>query len=173
MLIPEPVLGEGGSSGAGKGVNFAHTPPRPQDLPYPGQSITLYAYLTNTRETRFPLRVSMSRDGRFEEVIAKDAYLDKEDRPTYEITVPAPVGEMTYQMFLVNPDGNILPSPRFAVRRSCVPQVELAQGEVPADVQGVDRLRRLVAESKGLENDLSGYNQVLRLLGQLKGVLGE
>jgi len=156
-----------------RGLAFLHTPPRPQDLPYPGQTMTITAALTNTKETKLQVRVAMVRDGRFVEIPAREAYLDKFDRPIYEIPTIAPVGEMIYQLLLVQPDGAVVSSPRFAVRRACTPQVDLSEGNVPADVQGVERLRKLVIESKGLENDLNGYNQVLKLLGELKGVVGE
>jgi hypothetical protein len=118
------------------------------------------------------MRVAISKDGRFMELAAKEAYLDKRDRPIYEFTVPAPIAEMTYQMFVVQSDGDILTSPRFAVRRTCIPNIGLALGQVAGDVQGVERLRKLVDESKSLDNDLQGYQEVLKLLGQLKEVIG-
>ena len=156
-----------------KGLAFLHTPPRPDDLPYPGQPMTITAAITNTKETKLPVRVAMVRDGKFVETPAKEAYLDKFDRPIYEIPTIAPVGEMIYQLILVQNDGSVVNSPRFAVRRTCTPQVDLSEGNVPTDIQGVERLRKLVIESKGLENDLNGYNQVLKTLGELKGVVGE
>jgi hypothetical protein len=156
-----------------KGLAFLHTPPRPDDLPYPGQPMTITAAITNTKETKLPVRVAMVRDGKFVEVPAREAYLDKFDRPIYEIPTIAPVGEMIYQLILVQTDGSVVNSPRFAVRRTCTPQVDLSEGNVPTDIQGVERLRKLVIESKGLENDLNGYNQVLKTLGELKGVVGE
>ena len=156
-----------------KAIGILHAPPKPNDLPYPGQPLTLVATLTNTRDTNFPMRIAVSRDGRFMEVPAKEAYLDKNDRPTYEVSVPAPIAELTYQMFVAQGEGHALSSPRYAVRRACIPQVELAAGDVPKDVQGMERLRKLVNESRSLENDLAGYQQVLKLLSDLKAVISE
>lgn len=153
-------------------IGFLHEPPKEDALPYPGQSMTISAGLSNTRETRHPLKAVISRDGRFMEVPAKEAYLDKFDRPIYEISFPAPVAEVSYQLFVVAGEEDVLASPRYIVRRSCIPQVSLATGEVPSSVQGTERLQKLIEESRALENDLKGYEESLELIEELKKVIG-
>jgi hypothetical protein len=153
-------------------IGFLHEPPKEEALPYPGQTMKISAGLSNTRETRHPLKAFISRDGRFMEVPAKEAYLDKFDRPIYEISFPAPVAEVSYQLFVVAGEEDVLASPRYIVRRSCIPQVALATGEVPSSVQGTERLQKLIEESRALENDLKGYEESLELIEELKKVIG-
>ncbi len=153
-------------------IGFLHTPPKPESLPYPGQPMTISAGLTHTRETKFPMRIVLSRDGRFMELPSKEAYLDKYDRPIYEVSLPAPIAEVTYQMFVVAGEDQVMASPRYTVRRNCIPQIALATGEVPAQVQGTERLQKLIQESRALENDLKGYEFSLELLEELIKVIG-
>lgn len=166
--LPRHGLTQQPSADPARTISIVHTVPSPQELPYPGQPITLMARLTNTRETGRPLRVALVKDGKFLDLDAKEAYLDENDRPTYKAVIPAPIGDMSYQFILYAPDGTALISSRYQVRRNCLPNISLAEGEVPADVRGVERLRRLYLESEALKNDLIGYEQVLKVVAELQ-----
>ncbi len=148
-------------------IGITHVAPRPDDIPYPGQKIQVRVQLKGTKETQRQLRMLLVRDGRLLDMSSFNAELNEMDLPTYQMSFNAPLAEMTYQFLLYNPDGSVTPSTRYSVRRNCVPNVALADGEVKPEIVGDERLQRLVNESKHLEQDLAGYEQVLSLLNGL------
>ena len=153
-------------------ISISHISPKPDELPYPGQKFKIRVQLKGTKETERQLRIIFIKDGSLIDMSSFNAELNEHDVPTYEISLHAPLAEMVYQFMLYNPDGSALSSPRYSVRRNCIPNVELAQGEVKPEIVGVERLQKLVNEAKHLEQDLAGYEQVLNLLDGLQKQLG-
>ena len=149
-------------------ISLLHTPKKAEELPHPGQDITLIAKLTGTRDTSLKLAAALVKDGRFMQVNATEAYLNEYDQPTYEITFPAPVAEMSYQLVIFSPDGTASMSPRYVVRRTCLPNVQLASPEIAEHLQGFKLLERLFSESVNLEHDLAGYERAMTLVDELQ-----
>ena len=149
-------------------VGLLHTPPKAEVLPYPGQNQTLTLRLTNTRETERKLIVALIKDGRFMQVDAKNAYLNEVDLPTYDVVVPAPIAEMSYQFLLFAPDGSVQSSPRYYLRRSCVPEIDTADTKIGPEIQGYQRLEKQVHTAEHLKNDVAGYEKVMGVVEELQ-----
>ena len=137
------------------------------DLPYPGQPVKLMAGLVNTRSTEGKMVLALTRDGRFSEIPFKPGYLNRDDRPVYEVEMPAPVAEISYQAILHNPDGSFISSQRYVLRRKCIPEVDMAPSQIDPAVQGSERLRQMMIQKDKLESDLKSYDQVIDLLQKI------
>ena len=149
-------------------VNLLHTPLKAQSLPYPGQNLTITVKLSSSRDTNRKIVLMAVRDGKLMTVVSQPGFLDELDQPTYNFILPSPIGELSYNILLYTPDGGVQMSRRFLVRRSCIPDVQMADANIPQDLQGRERLQRLVRESASLKNDLSGYEKILALLDELQ-----
>ncbi len=168
-LLPGQLNAEAKKASQPAQVSLVHTPPKPDALPYPGQTVTLIARLLNTRDTTTKLVAAVVKDGKYIQIASKDAYLNEYDQPTYEISVPAPVGEMVYQLILFPRNGeNPAISPRYVARRTCLPNVELGDAKISPELRGYQKLEKLVSESRNLENDLAGYEKVMALIQELQ-----
>jgi len=156
-------------SGTRRGaIAILHQPPSVKELPYPGQTLELSAKLTNTRSTEGQMLVALVKDGRNMQILARPGYLNERDQPTYEFEFPSPTTEVDYQLLLQLPDGSVVASPKYAMRRSCIPNVQLAPSEISQDAQGSERLRQLVVQMNQLGDDLRSYDKALQLLQRLK-----
>jgi len=170
--MPGPVFSQQKSgTPSSKPVALIHVPPKPEAFPYPGQTMNLVVRLNNTRNTGQKMRLLLVKDGRLMNIPPQEGFLNEHDQPTYEIPVPAPIAEMVYQFILPNPDGSTLISPRYSIRRNCIPNIDLAGTEPAAEVQGIERLQNLVNQAKDLENDLATYDRIAKVLEQIKGLI--
>ena len=156
---------------AGRTLSFLHSAPSLEKLPYPSQDLELVAKIKGTKDTEATLKIVVVRDGRSMEVLAQPGYLDEHDIPTYKTVIPSPVVEFSYHFILTSKDGSIVTSPNYFVKRDCIPNIELSQPKVPEEVIGNARLQELVASSKSLENDLSGYDSVIKLLEEIQRIV--
>jgi hypothetical protein len=156
-----------------KAPSFKHIPPRVQDLPAPGSPMKLSFQLINTREITQLVTALVTVDGRLMNVLGSDGYLNEYDNPTFEIATNSPVSDIAYQFVVRGQDGSIATSQRYAVRRSCLPTIDLTSVAIPETVQGRERLSAIIDKTKGLERDLGMLDQTLRAATTLKGMLDD
>ena len=138
-----------------------------QDLPAPGMPFVVKVKLSNTRETERRLRAFVVRDGRITDVPPLKSYLDEYDMPTYEIQLHAPFAELSYQFVLYNPDGTFTSTPRFSVRRPCIPFVDPNTIKLESKNQGEARLESLVRLARSLESEVASYDVANKLVEEL------
>lgn len=87
----------------------------------------------------------MVRDGRLTESVVDKSYINEYEQTIYEMTIPSPLVEITYQFVVPLKDGSVVSSMRYSVRRSCIPQVDSALLEIsessmtPKNVQGASQ----------------------------------
>lgn len=137
------------------------------ELPAPGAAFIVKVKLTNTRETERRMRALVVRDGRVTDVPPLKAYLDEYDMPTYEVQMHAPFAELSYQFVLYNPDGTFSHTPRFTVRRPCIPFVDPDSIKLEPKNQGEARLESLVRLARSLESEVLSYDVAIKILEEL------
>lgn len=154
-------------------ITIEHKVPALKSLA-PGKEIILLAHLKNTRQTGFKVRCLLSRDGRLMELPLERAFRNEYDVPTFEFKLTAPLAGATYYFVLYKGSGPPLVSERFIMQRECVPKVDLTDlnpgGDEPT---GEKHLLHIRDQARGLEQDLVDYENAVRLLQELKGLLGE
>lgn len=172
MLISvEPTVATPFEATSTRSVGFKHIPPRAQDLPAPGSTLKLSLQLTNTREITQLVTALVTIDGRLMNVLGSDGYLNEYDNPTFEIATNSPAAEIAYQFVVRAQDGSIATSKRYAVRRSCLPRIDLTSVAIPETAQGRERLTATIERTKELERDITMLEQTLRTATRLKGML--
>jgi hypothetical protein len=171
VMLFSPSIGLSQEGKVSKEVTVKHIPPRAQDIPAPGAPLKLGFQLTNTREITQLVTALVTVDGQLMSVLGSEGYLNEYDNPAFEITTIAPLAEITYQLVVRGQDGSIVTSKRYAVRRSCLPSIELTSIAIPETVQGREKLSAIIERTKGLERDLGLLEQALRSAAKLKEML--
>lgn len=151
-------------------VAIVHTPLKPDKLLNipPGQPIVLTVALANTRNLHYQLRAAVVSDGRYLDITPPEAKPDIQDRPTWNVEVSAPLAELAYQFVITSPEGTGATSVRYSVRRSCIPNVEVADIGPHPEIAGYDSLQKMYTESQNLEADIAGFERALDLIGQIQ-----
>lgn len=129
--------------------------------------------LRNTREITQTVNALVTLDGRLLNVIGGEGYLNEYDNPTFEVVTNSPAAEIAYQLIVRSSDGTPIVSPRYAVRRTCVPKLDLTDASIPRDVSGGDRLKALVETTRALEREMAYYDSAIRDVTELKELLDE
>lgn len=142
-------------------------------LPFPGQTLTLSAEVSNTRDFRLPIRLLAVRDGKFYEISAPSGLLGANEKPQYKVEIPAPVAEIIYQFVLIAPDGTATSSQRISIRRDCIPNVLPAIGEMPDDMDGSERFNTLLVDNKRMEQEISNLENAATVLDTLSELISQ
>lgn len=142
-------------------------------LPFPGQTITLEAEVSNTRDFRLPVRLLAVRDGKFYEIAAPSGLLAASDHPQYKVEIPAPVAELVYQFVLMSPDGSVASSQRVSLRRKCIPNILPAFGELPDDVDGSERFNLLLTDNKRMELEIDNLERAAKLVDVISDLVAQ
>lgn len=142
-------------------------------MPFPGERITLRAEVSNTRDFRLPIRLLAVRDGKFYEISAASGLLGSNERPQYQVEIPAPLAELSYQFVLIQPNGTVATSKRLVARRSCIPDITPVMGEMPADVDGSERFNRLIVDNLKLEQEISNLERTAQELDSISELLAK
>lgn len=150
-------------------TEILHSPLKSGELPRPGEPFDITVYLKNTRDFESKLKTIVIRDGELMELPQIEGMLDINDTPKYSHTFYAPKYEISYQFILQTKDG-LVSSPRYQIKRSCVPSTELTKAP---DKKDSNEFLSLVTASQGLDRDIKGYNITLNVLTSLQKILGE
>jgi len=129
--------------------------------------------LRNTREITQTVNALVTLDGRLMNILGGEGYLNEYDNPTFEVVTNSPAAEIAYQLIVRSPNGTYTVSPRYAVRRTCVPKLDLTAATIPRDVPGNDRLKALVETTRALEREMAYFDSALRDIAELKELLDE
>lgn len=154
-------------------MRLVHSAPKVEELPLPGRPLTLNVRLSGTKNTDLKLRTLVVRDGRTIDTFAPSAELNERDEPVYRISTYSPLAELSYQFVLYRENGSIEASPRYRIRRPCLPNVELTSTEKVGEGSGEARVVALVEQAKGLDRDLEAYERALLILDEIKTLVKE
>ncbi len=152
-------------------IRFRHTVPQLETLPAAGDPITLKVGIDNFRKTDRIMQVLLIRDGKPLLVANDSAYLNEFDLSTYEISIPSPKAELEYQFFLPLASGEVKISKRYRLVRDCLPPTE---EYLPQDLTLIpsDEHASILAErATHLEREIHGYENILALIEEIKGIV--
>lgn len=151
-------------------IEVAHTPPQPQELPFPGNPLTLSITLLNSRDTQLTVKGYIVRDGKLMVVDLADFTSDDHDRIVYSTTINAPLGELNYNFVLFDAKGVAGTSDRYSVRRECLPRTNTIDTKLPEDLKGKARLDIQQKHATNLQDELKNYESVIKILDELKAL---
>lgn len=149
-------------------VAVLHKSPDPKSLPLTSNWMPIAIELTNTKATDLKVRMVGARDGRFVDIVFPQGILNEEDRPLYQIEVPAPAATMSYQFIVHQPDGELTTSNRFVVQRSCVQNFKVEVAGDSSDAEFRRQVGELVSKAKVLERDRANFDAAAKILDELK-----
>lgn len=154
-------------------IEFIHQPAQAAQLPPPGQPLSLTVQLKNSRDPERRLRMLAAVDGEFVDVFVDGGTLNEFDQPVYKIETFSPLAQISYQFVMRTDDGGVVSSPRFVIRRPCIPNVSLVDLKAPADGSGDARLALAVERAQRLEGEIASYETLLSLVNQIKERLNQ
>lgn len=135
-----------------------------------GKDLTLSVQLAGSQSTEQLLKAYIVRDGELRTLTAQNAFLNVRDIPTYEIIIPAPSEEMSYQFFMHLKDGSVISSQRYSLRRSCVtPDADMTALESIDDPY--KRLATATSQAQDLETEIDLYTKAVKVLEELVNTL--
>lgn len=164
------------SSSTSKQTNaptIIHTPPNSETLGQAGSELLLYISIDSIRDTSRPLRVSLNNDNQFSDILLKNAYLNEEDKPTYELKTYSPLISLSYSFSLINPDGTVTKSQKFLIQRDCLPELKLIDIAHPETTQQAEAIKILSQQATRLDEELRSYQDALKVIHSLKEVLSD
>jgi hypothetical protein len=149
-------------------VILQHKPMETHQLPQAGTLMPISVSLVNSNDVDIKIRLVGSRDGRFMDIAFPMGVLNNTDKPTYTITIPAPVAAMTYQFIIHQRSGDLTLTEKYVVKRNCVQNFKV---EVPEDLPSAEFRKEaatLVAKARSLERDTRNLETAIKLLDALK-----
>ena len=150
--------------------SLIHYPPQAQEIPAPGDAMTLIVGLSGSMDTERTLVGYFTKDGKITKVPSYKAYLDINDKPVYELMVNAPVQDMSYRFVVYNPDGSITESEKYSLSRVCVPRVD-KYPDLKTIANASERFKLVTAQSKDVETEIKRYERVMGLLDEIDKLL--
>lgn len=135
--------------------------------------MVLSAELQHTRDVDRGVRLLLVRDGRVVDVPILRSYLNEKDRPTYEYKLLAPLAEISYQFFLADASGSAVTTPRYTVRRKCLPSLKLTSTKSDGDSEQGQKAAALAAKAEALDQEIKQYDSAIAALDELEKLLKE
>lgn len=175
LLLGAIVLGHAAPSHAtdpAPSIKLLATEISPSELPDPGVPMVIKARLTNTRTLKYVVRAMIVRDGRLAEVPTLKSYLNEKDLPTYEFQLSAPLAELTYRFIAYQDGGPTIASPQYAVRRKCLPSLELTEPTIQSE-EPTQQLRETFLKASSLAEEIEGYEHARLQLEELQKLLNQ
>lgn len=153
-------------------MRVSHRPPESQLIPPPGTLMPIKVQLPKNAEVNTKVRLIGSRDGRFMDIAFPMGQFEEGSRPTFTIEIPAPTAAMTYNFIVHQPNGDLLLSEKFLIKRQClVPTPASGQDDPPKEYK--EQVSSLIAQARALERDNINLETALKLLDGLKKDLSE
>lgn len=149
-------------------IEVLHLAPDGKSIPTTANWMTLSVELKNTRSIDLKVRLVGSRDGRFMDVTLPRGALNSDDRPTYQMEIPAPAAAMSYQFIVHQPDGTLATSRRFSIQRPCVQNYRVDVTGSDTDAAFRKQVGDLVSRAKVLERDRANYDAALKIIEELR-----
>jgi hypothetical protein len=150
-----------------------HVPIKSAQLPEPGMPMTLSFNLSDLSGVISKERLMVVRDGKLMDVTLVEGAVPGTDKLGHNAVINAPLVELKYWAVITLTNGNIISSPSYTLRRSCIPNIALSPVDDPENSSLQERIARYVQQSKDLERDLSQYEIAISLLESLVGQMKE
>lgn len=149
-----------------------HTPPSVEDLPSPGAELILSPTVKGTKDLKLRMQAYVVIDGRVLEQPLK-MRLDDATNIVFDLTTRAPVGEISYQFFLIDGQNTIAQSQRYSIRRSCIPSITSGLTQINSDLSPEDKVKATVKNVGSLKQDIENYKRALVALNKIQDRINE
>ena len=168
------AVAESPAQAASSPMVLLHAALTPDQLPAPGKEFKVVFSVQGSRDLSMHVKALAVRDGRLMELQPVKSYLSENDNAAYEFSFYAPLAEISYQFIVYLGDESVF-SKRFSIRRSCVPEVDLApvQNDPEMQITPEEKMLLELKQAKSLEKDLNNYEQALGLLREVKAELNK
>lgn len=144
-------------------IKLLHNPFDSKSLPQPGQLMTLQFLLPETKDLSYKVRALVVLDGEALDMTL-DGVLDEKDRTIYKTEIRAPLVDLSYQFFIQSNGGKVTTTKKYKVARDCLPDTDIIDVEMPADLSAVESARFMVKRTRELERDIQSYNRSIEIL---------
>lgn len=147
-------------------LQYSHTQPNVDTLPTPGLPLTL---TVQTNKDVLPLgmkvRAIITRDGVLTEVQDQEPRIDALEKVFFDIDIPSPLAELTYQFVFTDKTGNAVTTRRYKLARKCIPAV-IGSVAVPDDKGQItkDDARVLKETADHLDEEIQLYEKASQML---------
>jgi len=137
-------------------------------MPSPGELFKLTVSLQGTREVHPHIKLILLLDGKLLEYPLGTGKLNTNHDPEFELMIPAPERDLSYQFILpIEPDG-VLSSTQFSYRRQCSEKRALTTFPIKESDQGA-LFKALSQAATDLEYEVKLYRVADELLQRIKG----
>ena len=150
-----------------------HKPVASAELPDPESPMIIKFSVNSSRELERTVRALITKDGRLIEVPLLKSYLNEKDYPTYEFQFNAPIAELNYQFVAYDGQGGAVHSEHYAVRRSCLPALQITDLSSIKDLTPDEQLKTLFDRTVRLSEEIEQYEQSVKSIEHLQKLLKE
>ena len=149
------------------GILINHTQLRNEVIPSPGELFKISVSLQGTKEVHPHIKVIMLLDGKLLEYPLGTGKLNSNNQPEFELLIPAPESELSYQFILPIKSGEVLSSKQFSYRRNCAEKKALTVLPLKESDQGL-LFKALSQAAADLEYEVKLYRVADELLQKVK-----
>lgn len=149
------------------GILINHTQLRNEEIPSPGELFKISVSLQGTKEVHPHIKVIMLLDGKLLEYPLGTGKLNSNNQPEFELLIPAPESELSYQFILPIKSGEVLSSKQFSYRRNCAEKKVLTVLPIKESDQGL-LFKALSQAAADLEYEVKLYRVADELLQKVK-----
>lgn len=166
LLIFLPMLASAQANGSG--VSISHVPLKAEQLPFPGAPLKISVALENSKNSQYTLKGFFTRDGKILEQSLEEFAMNDNGQITYSTTIHAPLAELNYQFVLLDRTTPLAHSKRYAMRRSCIPNIQSASGEISKNPVMKEKIKNLQMQATSIQDEVLNYESAIRMLEELK-----
>jgi len=152
---------------AQESLRIIHKQLNQEDMPSPGELFSLTVSLQGTREVHPHIKLIMLMDGKLLEYPLGTGKLNSNNEPEFQLMVPAPEFELSYQFIIPTSSDGVLSSPQFSYKRQCAEKKILTEFPIKESDQGV-LFRALSQTATNLEYEVKLYRVADDLLQKIK-----
>ena len=151
-------------------ISIIHNQLRYEEIPSPGELFKLSVSLQGTREVHPHIKLIMLMDGKLLEYPLGTGKFNSNNQPEFELLLPAPESELSYQFILPIKSGEVLSSKQFSYKRQCAEKRSLTVLPIAESDQGA-LFKGLSQAAADLEYEVKLYRVADELLQKVKASL--
>ncbi len=151
-------------------IQYTHVQPNVDVLPTPGLPLTLTIQMNKEVLTvGMKVRGIITRDGVLTEVQDQEPRFDAMEKVYFDLEIPSPLAEVSYQFVFTDKSGNSVTTRRYQLTRKCIPNV--TGGAIIPDGQEQvtkDDARQLKESADRLDEEIQLYEKVSQSLSLIQ-----
>ena len=155
---------------AQENIKIIHNQLRYEEVPSPGELFKLTVALQGTREVHPHIKLIMLMDGKLLEYPLGFGKLNANNEPEFELLIPSPEAELSYQFIVPLKSGVVLSSAQFSYKRQCKEKKDLTVLPTKEKDQG-ELFKALSQAATDLEYEVKLYRVADDLLQKVRGLI--